>query len=71
MIITDMLKSQNTSNLKFNGIISDIIHNIIGNQIQVHHCYRETNQVAIFFAKLAASNGNDTFYHSFNNFLSK
>lgn len=65
LIIANMVKNQKTVNLKLSKTISDILDNIKGKDIQVQHCYRESNQVADFLAELAASSGNGTFYYSF------
>ncbi|KAM3343654.1 hypothetical protein P3S68_025744 [Capsicum galapagoense] len=45
MIITDMIRKQNTGNMTLNKIIYYILCRIKDKDIQVQHCYMEANQV--------------------------
>ncbi|KAM3204390.1 hypothetical protein P3L10_027799 [Capsicum annuum] len=45
MIITDVIRKQNTGNMTLNKIIYYILRRFKDKDIQVQHCYMEANQV--------------------------
>ncbi|WMV35398.1 hypothetical protein MTR67_028783 [Solanum verrucosum] len=57
MVIANMLKEENNSNLKLKEIIREIRLNMDIDETQVRHCFREANQMADLLAKMASSSG--------------
>ncbi|KAH0674097.1 hypothetical protein KY284_025184 [Solanum tuberosum] len=65
LVIANMLRNKSTNNMKIKHIVDRITNFLTGTNHHFSHCFREANQVADFLAKNAASSGNSTFYHSF------
>ena len=65
MVIINMFEEKDTNNLKLKNIIKRIVNAMEGAEVSISHCYRETNQVVDFLAKLASSSGNGIFYFSY------
>ncbi|XP_060216384.1 uncharacterized protein LOC132643881 [Lycium barbarum] len=63
-VIANMLTKQNSKNLKLKHIISKILKNVKGTNIEFLHCFREANSVADYLAKLASSSRVKSLYHS-------
>nr|XP_016504508.1 PREDICTED: uncharacterized protein LOC107822473 [Nicotiana tabacum] len=65
LILTNMLKNEDTNNLKLRKMIKHITSTVSKAEVHFIHCFREANQVADSLTKLALSSGNGTFYYSF------
>ncbi|XP_060183144.1 uncharacterized protein LOC132613108 [Lycium barbarum] len=64
MVIANMLINKDTDNLKLKHIVRSTTNLLNGTKHCISHCFREVNKCADFLAKLAATSGNRTFYHS-------
>ncbi|KAK4356540.1 hypothetical protein RND71_025511 [Anisodus tanguticus] len=57
-----MLNKKDMKNLKFTNINYDTLYTIRNASVKIIHCYTESNMVADYIAKLAATGGNETFF---------
>ncbi|XP_075080244.1 uncharacterized protein LOC142165771 [Nicotiana tabacum] len=55
LIVTNMLKNEDTNNFKLRKIIKDITSAVTRAEVYFRHCFREANQVVNSLAKSASS----------------
>lgn len=66
LVITNMLKNMNTTNLKLKKILYDTNRSVSNVKVNFTHCYREANMVVDYFVNMSSTNENETYFSSWH-----